>query len=339
MLNLRRRLYFFILFSLLLFGLGTAGYMWLEDYSFINALYMTTIGLTTVGFGEVEPLSSNGRLFTIAIILLGVGTITYGFSTVAEYLLTAGMGDRLRRRRMMRVIDKLDKHIIVCGYGRVGQSSAHTLGDGARPVVVIDKDEGEVHAITEAGLPVIVGDATRDVILQQAGIERAWGLVVATGDDSLNLFIVLSARALNPDLYIVARSVDASNERKMIRAGANRVVSPYQIGGRHMANIMVRPHVTDFFDVITLDGGVELWIEELIIGADSPLAGKTVGESNIRHLTGVSLVALFRSDGSAAIVPNADIFLEAGDEVLVLGTRKNLAALKALIGSNFGHGL
>ncbi len=170
--------------------------------------------------------------------------------------------------------------------------------------------------------------------MQQAGIERAWGVLVCTGEDARNLFIVLSARALNADLYIVTRSVDAENDRKMRRAGANRVVSPYQIGGQHMANIIIRPHVTDFFDVVTLDGGIELWVEELVVGKTSELIGKTVGQANIRQETGVSIIAMLRENHS--YLPDAHTVLQAGDELIVIGTRDQLARLESLTGSELG---
>lgn len=230
---------------------------------------------------------------------------------------------------MMRTIDKLRNHIIVCGYGRVGQSAALTLLEGKRPVVVIDNSLDRIDSAQAEGFVVLHTDATRDESLLQAGIERAWGMIICTGDDSRNLFIVLSARALNADLYIVARTVDAANEQKMIRAGANRVVSPYQIGGKHMANIVIRPHVTDFFDVVTLDGGLELWLEELIIQPQSLLVAQTVGKSDIRRRTGVTLVALLRRAGGT-VMPDADTLLQAGDELIVLGTREQLASLEEL---------
>ena len=232
---------------------------------------------------------------------------------------------------MSREIEKLRDHVIVCGYGRVGQSAATGLKNGTRPVVVIDKSSERLADANADGLTIIEGDASHDETLMQAGIERAWGIIICTGEDSLNLFIVLSARSLNPDLFIVTRSIDSENEPKMRRAGANRVVSPYQIGGKHMANIMTRPHVTDFFDVVTLDGGIELWVEELVIPQDSPMVGQTVGEADIRRRTGVTLVALLRDGGEQSIMPDAKTRMEVGDQLIVLGIREQLAALERLI--------
>lgn len=322
-----------VMATLVLLVFGTYGYMLLEGWSFIDSLYMVAITMTTVGFGEVQPLSANGRLFTIGIMLLGVGVFAYGFGTFFEYVLTADVADTLRRRRVLREIEKLKNHIIVCGYGRVGKSAVASLRKSGRDIVIIEIDEKLIQLAKEEGLLVVEGDASRDDVLTEAGILRAWGTIICTGEDSLNLFIVLSARSLNKSLYIVSRSVDAENEKKMRRVGADRVVSPYQIGGKHMANIIIRPHVTDFFDVVTLEGGIELWIEELKIELGSPLIGKTVGEANVRQQTGVTLVALLPHTGEDALIPQANTLLHANDELIVLGTREQLAKLERLTGS------
>jgi voltage-gated potassium channel len=323
----RRRLLPVAIIVVLVFGFGTSGYMLIEKWSLVEAFYMTTITLSTVGFSEVGRLSVAGRLFTVLLIFLGVGTIAYGFSTFGEYLVTAGLGGQLRRRQEQRVINRMRDHVILCGYGRVGQSAAFGLRNGSRPLVVIDRDEAALERARADGFAVAAGDATRDETLRAAGIERAWGLIVAAADDSVNLFIVLSARALNNDLYIVARSIDADNERKMRRAGANRVVSPYHIGGRHMANIAMRPYVTDFFDVVTLDDGTELWIEELRIPPRSPLVGKTLAGANVRRRTGVTVIAVLREGGEKPMLANASTRFEAGDELILLGTREQLSQL------------
>ncbi len=324
---MNRRVLALILIPFLLFAFGTSGYMLIEGWGFSDAFYMTAITLTTVGFGEVQTLTTNGRIFTVVLLVAGVAFVAYGL----EYLLTANLGDTWSKRRMMRHIDNLENHVIVCGYGRVGQSAVKSLLGSKRQVVVIEWDAGKAAVLDELGLPYLLGDATKDEVLQQAGIERAWGVLVCTGEDARNLFIVLSARALNADLYIVTRSVDAENDRKMRRAGANRVVSPYQIGGQHMANIIIRPHVTDFFDVVTLDGGIELWVEELVVGKTSELIGKTVGQANIRQETGVSIIAMLRENHS--YLPDAHTVLQAGDELIVIGTRDQLARLESLTGS------
>lgn len=328
---MNRRVVALILIPFLLFAIGTAGYVLIEGWNTADAFYMTAITLTTVGFAEVRPLTSNGRYFTVALLIFSVAFIAYGL----EYLLTANLGETWRKRRMMQTLESLENHVIVCGYGRVGQSAVASLQNGRRQVVIIEKEPQKIPELSKNNYIFLEGDATRDEVLQQANIDRAWGLLVCTGDDSRNLFIVLSARTLNANLYIVTRSIDAENERKMRRAGANRVVSPHQIGGRHMANIIERPHVTDFFDVVTLDGGIEIWVEELVIGEESPLVGKTVGEANIRLETGVTIIALLREHRSS--IPDAQTCFQIGDELIVLGTREQLAQLKQLAAVEFGH--
>ena len=323
---MNRRVLALLIIPFLLFAFGTVGYMLIESWQFSDAFYMTAITLTTVGFGEVQPLTTGGRIFTVVLLLAGVAFVAYGL----DYLLTANLGATWSKRRMMRIIENLENHVIVCGYGRVGQSAVVSLQSSKREVVIVEKSAEKTAVLEQLGLNYLEGDATKDEVLLQAGIERASGLLVCTGDDARNLFIVLSARALNSNLYIVTRSVDAENERKMRRAGANRVVSPYQIGGQHMANIMVRPHVTDFFDVVTLDGGIELWVEELVITPDSALVGKTVGEANIRQETGVSIIAMLRENHSS--IPKAHTHLQAGDELIVVGTREQLTKLEKLTG-------
>lgn len=330
--RLRRRLAIILSIPIVLFFVGTMGYMLIEGWNFVDAFYMTTISLTTVGFGEVRPLSPLGRIFTVFLLLAGVSTVAYGLSTAVELLVAGDLVQQLRRRRMERDIARMKDHVIVCGYGRVGKSAVFSLDKSKRDVVVIEHDADRILEIVQHGFTVVEGDATRDEILRQAGIEEAWGLIVTSGNDSVNLFIVLSARSMNEGLYIVSRSIDAENEMKMRRAGANRVVSPYQIGGKHMANIIIRPHVTDFFDVVTLDGGMELWVEEVRIGHNSSLVGKTVGAADVRRRTGVTLIALLRHDEEAAVMPDADTRLDAEDQLIVLGTREQLAALESLAG-------
>ncbi len=328
----RRLLRLFLAIFLVLFG-GTLGYVLIEDWAWGEAFYMTAITVSTVGFGEVRPLSELGRAFTVAVIFSGAGVIAYSFTTLSEYLVTASVGGQLRQRRIKRMIESMDRHVIICGYGRVGISAAQSLKASNRQMVIIERSPDHIDVAYEHDMLVLEGDATRDEVLRKAGVERALGLIVCTGDDTQNLFIVLSARALNPNIYIVSRSVDAENERKMRRVGANRVVSPYQIGGRHMANIMMRPHVTDFFDVVTLDDGLEIWVEELVIADDSPLAGKTMSSADIRRKTGVTVVALYHRSTNTTVMPDANTLMETGDELIVLGTREQLTELEKLTGT------
>lgn len=335
--GLRRRLTVVTGAVVLLLMLGSGWYVLVEGWSFLDAFYMTVITLTTVGFGEVRPLSPAGRVFTIVLILLGVSTVAYGLSSIGEYLLTSGVIARLRKRGMMQAVSRLEGHVIICGAGRVGQTAARALQEMKERFVVIDSDPELIRSLEEEGWTFLEGDSTHDETLLAAGIERAAGLLVCTGDDSDNLFIVLSARSLNKDLFIVARSVETANESKMRRAGANKVISPYQIGGRHMANVVVRPHVAEFLDVVTLDSGLELWLEEIEVTANSPLAGKTVVEADMRRRTGVTLVALLQGTEKRMITPDENTRFAVGDELIVLGTRQQLGALEDLVRSKLGH--
>ena len=297
-----------LLIVLFLLGLGTAGYMVIEGWNWLDALYMTVIGLSTVGFGEVYPLSPAGRFFTIALIVLGLGFIVYGL----DYLMAARLDVLFRRRRDMNKIAQLQNHVIVCGYGRVGQSVVDLLRAGGQELVIIENDPVHTARLEKMGLLFVEGDATQDEVLEQAGLLRARGLIACAGNDSVNLFIVLSARALHPELYIVARSIDANNESKIKLAGADRVVSLYDISGRRMANMMLRPYATQFFDGVTLDNGVKLWVEEIVIRAGAPLAGQTVGEADVRRKTGVMLVGLIRGGQNEVLLAGADTRLQAG---------------------------
>jgi len=332
-----RKLLLLLLLPVVLLLVGTAGYYLIEGWTLLESFYMTAITLTTVGFKEVRPLSTTGQFFTIVLLFLGVGTLAYALNTAGQYFFEADIGRTLRRRRSKRMIEKLENHMVVCGYGRVGQSAAEILLESSHDIVVIEKDEQVVEQLQSEGMVVVAGDATKDEVLKEAGLDRAHGIMICTGSDTENLFIVLSARTLNPDLNIVARSADTENERKMRRAGANRVVSPYQLGGRFMANILTKPHVTDFLDVVSLDSGLELWLEEVMIAEDSPLAGHTVVEADLRRKTGAILVAMLQRESGTTMIPDENTRLRAGDEMFVLGTREHLKKLEELAGNKSGH--
>lgn len=328
--NLSRRLAPVIALLLLIVLFGTAGYMLLEDWAFVDALYMTVITLTTVGFGETYPLDPVGRIFTIVLIVLGISILAYASRVIVEYVLTTNVSQVWRQRRMKQQLAELHDHLIVCGFGRVGENACQTLSEGRRPFLVIDDAPAKVSEARAHGWLALEGDATHDEILKEAGIERAWGMLISSGSDVTNLFIVISARALNPKLTIVARASEQGNEAKMRRAGADKVVSPYSIGGRHMANTLIRPHVTEFLDVVTLNSGLALFLEECALQADSPLVGQSVIEANIRARTGVTLVALRRGSSGETLSPDGGAKLAAGDELIALGTREQLRALEDL---------
>jgi len=329
---LTRRLERIVALAVLLFFVSVGGYMWLEGYSLVDAVYMTAITLSTVGYGEVRPLSDMGRLFTVGVIIVGVGTGAYLFSTIAEYIVAGEFQGTLKQRRVMRAIKKLRDHYVICGYGRVGQQVAEELRTLGLPFVVVDRDREAIERCEQRQLLFVEGDATEDDVLRQAGIGRARGLVAVLNTDADNVFVVLSARSLNPDLMIVARATTEDTERKLLKAGADRVVSPYVMAGYRMASLLMRPNVITFLDTAMRSQDLELWIEEIEVSPESALVGQTLAEANIRSLTGANVLAIVRGREHRLVDWSPELRLEANDILIVLGKRGQLEALARLAG-------
>ncbi len=330
--RIRRRLARFGVVLGAVVTVGTLGYMLLEGWNFFESLYMTVITLSTVGFSEVRPLSPVGRLFTTGMIVAGVGAVTYLFAAISQYIVSGELTGSIRKARMQQRIDDLSGHFVICGYGRVGQQVQLDLERKGKQCVVVEANED---ALGDAppGTLVVVGDAADDDVLLRAGIERAAGLVAATGDDATNLFVALSAHTLNLDLPIVARANDPATEPKLIRAGATHVISPYTLSGRRIARQLLYPSVTDFLDVVMHSGGLELWLEECHIAAGSDLHDKTAHEAEVRKLTGANVLAVRRHDQGAIMTnPPVEMRFEPGDVLIALGTRSQLEALGTLAG-------
>jgi voltage-gated potassium channel len=306
---------------------GTLGYILIEGWSWEDALFMTVTTLATVGYGEVNPLTSMGRLFTMLLILSGVGVLAYSFAVICDYLIAGELNGMLRRQRMKRVIGQLQHHYIICGFGRVGQQVVEGLRANGHALVVIDSDPDYSAQLDQWGVAHIEGDATDDQVLQQAGIERARGLCTCLPNDAANVFIVLSARTLNPGIFIIARGNQPASERKLRIAGANQVINPYQITGHRMAALLLHPGVVEFLDVIMRRGELELRIEEITIGPTSDLNGRSLADSRVRSETGVNVLAVRRRDGKLCLDLHTDLRLEAGDALIGLGTEPQLAAL------------
>jgi voltage-gated potassium channel len=308
-------------------AVGGVGYRLIEGWSWIDSFYMAIITVTTVGFGEVYPMTTSGRLFTSVLILLGVSGITYSFSALTNYLIAGELRGVLEARRMKRHIATLKDHTIVCGFGRVGYQVCAELKRGGRPLVVVDANEPSIERARAEGHPVIVGDAGNDQVLHEAGIERAHGLVAAVDSDAANLLVVLSARSLNPNLYIVARANLEQSDTKLLQAGADRVISPYSLGGRRMAQMLIRADVVDFLDVVMHDETLELLLENITVDSGCELDQCPIGESRIRSRTGVNILGLKRKVGGVVISPESSTVLRAGDVLIALGTRQQLEAL------------
>jgi len=333
---MRRRVAAFGVVLLAVVSAGTVGYMALEGWSFIESLYMTIITLSTVGFSEVRPLSPAGRIFTAGLILAGVGAVAYLFGAISQYIISGELTGSIRKARMQQRIDALSGHYVICGFGRVGQQVLIDLVSQGEQCVVVENDAA-VMSEAPPGTLSVVGDAADDDVLVQAGIDRAAGLVAATGDDATNLFVALSAHTLKLDLPIVARANHPSSEPKLIRAGASHVISPYRISGRRIARQLLYPSVTDFLDIVMHSGDLELLLEECRVENGSDIDGKTASESAIRSRTGVNVLAIRRHDQGAILTnPPAQMRLEPGDVLIALGTRTQLEQLEELAAGRAG---
>ena len=307
---------------------GTIGYMHLEGWSFGDAIYMTLITISTVGYGEVHPLSAAGRIFTIALIAGGVSGVAFVLGAFIEYLIEGRFHTTLGRRQMKAKMTKLKDHFILCGYGRVGEDIARTFSDEGIPFIVVDSRPDIITKAEEAGYLYLLGDATSDRVLIEAGIERAKGLVAAVDSDVDNTYITLSARGMHPDLFIEARASNEAAEIKLKRAGANRAVSPNKIGARRMAMLAVRPGVVDFIDTVTYGPGREMDMENIVVGDSSPLVGQTV--EAIRRQSRAVILAISKEKGRLLANPPREVAIEKEDHLMVIGTRKQLAALECL---------
>lgn len=293
---------------------GTVGYIVLQGWRFVDALYMTVITLSTVGFREVRPLDDTGRLFTLTLIAIGVGLVLITVTVVAQWVLEGHLGERTRRNRMQRRIDTMSEHLIVCAYGRVGRAVARELEAEGASFVVVDPDEDLAERMTSDGVAFLIEDPSDESVLRRAGVERARGLVCAVDSDATNVYITLVARALNSDLFIVARASEPGSDQRLLHAGANRVVSPFVSSGRHMALVAMRPRVDDVVEVQTADAA-SLKLEELRVDHGSPLAGKTVGDA----IGSTPVLAVRHAGGEIVPNPPAGLTLRQGDLVLLLG--------------------
>jgi len=317
------------LFLVIIVG-GALGYRLIEGWSWLDAFYMAAITVTTVGFGEVYPLSPSGRGFTIALVVFGVGAIAYTFSSIGEYVISGQLRGDWVERKVRRELEKLKKHYIICGFGRVGAEVAREFRRERQPVVVLDPDPAAVARASAHSL-ALQGDAGDDAVLHEAGIERARGVVAAADSDTTNVMIALSARAINPKVFIVVRAIFEHNRSKLLLAGADRVISPAIIGGRSMAQMALRPKVVEFLDVVTRDESMKFWIEDLTVMPNSLADDHTIGGLNVRGKTGAIILTLRRQDGPTVITPTPDTRLRGGDMLMAFGTREQLSTFNALL--------
>ena len=307
---------------------GTIGYMVVEGWSAWDALYMTVTTVTTVGFREVHPLSWRGQAFTVVLIIGGVSTVLYTLSLLAAGLVEGRVGRRFEQRRRERMIDALTNHFILCGAGRIGLIIADEFRRQQVPFVVIDRDPDAVQAVIARGDLAVEADASREDILQRLGIDRARGLIAALGTDAENVYAILTARGLRGDLFIVARADSDDAGRKLLRAGADRFISPYQIGATQMAQTALRPAVVDFVQLATSSENLELAMEQVKIAPESALGGRSIVEANLRQQFGVIVVGIQRCDGRMEFNPEPDTIMHAGDHLIVIGRSGQLKDLE-----------
>ena len=316
----------FIFISLLL--VGTCGYMITEGMSFWMGMYLTIITVFTVGYGDFVPVHASGRIFTVFLVITSVSFVMYTFSKVTETMIEGELRGLYKRRKMHRQIGKLRDHYIVCGFGRIGKEICKILQEHHRPFVVIEKDPQEVKTLEDLQYMQLQGEAADDEVLLNAGIEKAKGLVSVVASDADNLYITLTARGLNSHLYIMTRSSGAPGvQTKLKRAGATKVISPYSIGARRMAHLIVRPTVTDFLDLTMRAGELDLIMEELLVGPNSHLIGKNLIESEIRKKYDVIVVAIKRQDGIMLFNPKSQTRIMLDDILIVLGASEHIVGL------------
>lgn len=301
-------------------GAGTAGYTML-GFTLLDALYQTVTTITTVGFREVNPLGATGQVFTMVLILTGVGTALYALGALLEAFIEGDVGSHVGRRRMDHSISRMSGHVIVCGWGRVGTASRRYLRGAGRRIVVVDRDAAQLAEIDE---PHIIGNVTDDDVLRAAGVDRASALIAALDSDADNVYVTLSARALNPRIVIISRASDAAAASKLRRAGADQTVNPELMGGRRMGAFALQPHVADFLDLLMHDEGLDYRLAEIHVPPDSPIIGQPVS----RRSAGARLLALRRPGGPFLVDPDGTVPAEAGTVLIALGTDEQLTTLR-----------
>lgn len=307
---------------------GVTGYMGIEGWDFFDALYMTIITIASVGYGETHPLSHEGRIFTILLILCGSATLIYGLSTLTAFIVEGELTDILRRRKMSKLIENLRGHFIVCGISATGRYVVEELKKTGQSFLVIDRDHEKIKELTEGGVLAIEGDATNDAILQSANIANAAGLLTTLHTDADNLFVVVTARGLNRSLRIIAKAINEESERKLRQVGADSVVMPNFIGGLRMASEMIRPSVVSFLDVMLRGQDATVRIENIQIGCNSGLVGMSLDESGLMSKEGVSLVALVEMSKKYCFNPPKNRIIQPGDIIIVMGIVEQIQQIR-----------
>jgi voltage-gated potassium channel len=312
-------------------GGGTLGFVWIEHYSVFDAFYMTLTTVTTVGSGEVHPLSHAGRVFNTILILFGVIAMLLAVGAMTQTIVELEFNQFFGKRRVKGMINKLEGHVIVCGFGRVGRGAADELRQARVPFVVVDNNEDRVENAMRAGMLGVLADASRDETLRDCGIERAMGLIATLATDADNLFLILTAKTLNPRLQLSARVAEESSEEKMRRAGADFVIAPYNSTGHRMAQAIVRPHVQQFLDFTTRNIDLKVAIEQVQVGDRCAFSGKSLADMAIRRDTGVIVLAIRKVTGEMQFNPPPEAMVFSGDHLIAMGEAQGLRKLENVL--------
>ena len=328
--HLRRRLILIAAALALVLAGGTVGFMWIEHYPAFDAFYMTLTTVTTVGYAEIRGLSHAGRVFNSFLILFGVTTIFLAFGAMTQTTIELELNQFFGKRRVRSMIDKLEGHIILCGFGRVGRGAAEELRNAGAAFVVVDKSEERVERAIKAGMLAVLADASRDETLRDVGIARAKGLIATLASDADNLFVILSAKTLNPNLQLSARIAEESSEVKMRRAGADFVFAPYDSTGHRMAQALLKPHVLQFLD-FTTQKGVDVEIEQVRVTGQSAFDGRSLADVDPRRESGVVILAIRKTNGDMVFNPSPEVKLSAGDYLIAMGDSTHLHKLEQLL--------
>ena len=311
---------------ILLFGSG--GFMYFEDKKFLDSLYMTIVTVATVGYGDLVPTSTGGKMFTVILIFVGVGYVMYMFSNIVEVMIEGGLREFLGKRQMQKGLSKMKNHYIVCGHGRIGQVICQTLHENNIPFVVIENNPAEIEEVIKKGFLEIEGDAAEDSVLVLAGIKKAKGLISVVESDAQNVYVTLTAKGLNPDVKILVRSSGAPGaEIKLMRAGADKVISPYYLGGRRMAQFIVKPNVIDFLELTMYTSSLGLSLEEILVTEKASIAGKTLVDSGIRKEHDIIVIGVKSYDTDMLFNPKPDTVINPGDILIVLGEKEQILKL------------
>jgi voltage-gated potassium channel len=314
-------------------GIGTAGFVWIEGYSWFDAFYMTLTTITTVGYQELTPLSHSGRIFNSFLILFGVSAMFLAVGAMTQTIIELELQDHYGKRRKKRMIDKLNDHFIVCGFGRVGRHASYEFQRANAPFLVLDRNEERVAKAASAGMLAVAADATQDGSLREAGVLRARGLIAALPSDAENLFIILSAKALNPKLTVVTRVSEEEAGEKLRRAGADIVFTPYAMAGRQLADALLRPHVVEFLDFARSNIGPKVTMEQVCVAPKTEFTRKTLGQVLEMRKSGVIVLAIRKHGGETVFNPPAEFEISAGDFLIVMGERSSLQKLERILTS------